>query len=131
MRGLIMTATGIQDLCLEWPAKQRQILTAACHPSDGRTLADWDSFVLSIREDPGWPRSGGSIAVFLDPTQGEDPVVQVTGTPMDGVNVEFVFTVPTNPGKRRYALDVRGIGGVAGEVAFIHATWLSVIPSVR
>src|SRR5260370_32440435 len=38
VRRLLMTAaTGIQDLCLEWPARQRTLPTVACPPSAGRT----------------------------------------------------------------------------------------------
>lgn len=127
-----MTATGVQDLCLEWPAKQRMIPTVRCTPAPGRTLADWDSFVLTIREDPLYPRSGGNLSLPLDPYgDGWAIAAQVTGVNEDGVNVAFAVTVPAGPGKRRYVLDVRGVGGVAGEVAFIPATWLNVGPAVR
>lgn len=124
---------GIQDLCLAWPANQRTLLRVACTPAAGRTLADWATFTLTIRQDPAWPRAGSGLFVPLDPSQGAEPVVQVNGTPdaAPGVTVLFDFTVPADPGFRRYALDVRGTGGTAGEVAFLPATWLSVFPSVK
>lgn len=126
-----MTITGIQDLGLEWVAGQRQLIKVVCAPAPGRTLADWAAFVLTIREDPDWPRGGGTLFVPLDPSQGGTPAVQAAGTVTGGVEVTFDVTVPSNPGKRRYALDVWGTGGTAGAVCFLQATWLSVIPSVR
>lgn len=118
--------------CLEWPASQRQLVKVTCSPATGRTLADWASFVLTIRIDPNYPRSGGTLYDALDPS-GDSWTASVTstGSITGTTEVTFDLTVPSSPGIRRYALDVRGVGGTAGLVSFLPATWLTVTPSVR
>ena len=127
-----MTATGIQDLGLEWPAGQRHIVKVTCTPAAGRTLADWAAFTLTIREDPEHPRAGGILSAPLDPA-GDSwaSAASIAGSVTGAVEVSFEVTAPSSPGKRRYVLDVWGTGGTAGAVCFLPATWLSVLPSVR
>jgi len=131
-----MNPTLIRDCGVCWPANQLQSLPVSLRLSAGRTLADWDSFILTIKEDPGWPREGATLQVPLDPSLGS-VLVQATGVDTGTMDqcgnpiVAFTFTAPANPGRKRYAFDVRGIGGTAGEVSFVDSTWLTVTPSVR
>lgn len=127
--------TGIRDCGLEWEAGQLQRLTIPClDMAEGRTLADFTSFVFTIREDPEWPRSGSRLTVPLDPSEaGGTPAVQSTGTPdtPPGINVVFSFNVPLNPGFRRYAMSMSGLGGAGGPVRFYPTTWLTVLPGAE
>lgn len=127
-----MTPTNIQDLCLQWPSQQLQRISVVLTFGTGRTIADWATFVMTIREDPDYERTGADTGP-VDPTNSSAPwelISQTTGTATGSDTVVFSVTVPTNPGYRRYAFDVRGYGGSAGETAFIPATWLTVTPSV-
>lgn len=139
-----MDITGIREVCIGtangacpcachgWPAGQRQIVKVNCTLAPGRTLGDWSAFTLTIREDPEWPREAGTLSVPLDPSNaGGTPEVTATGTATGSTEVSFTVTVPDDPGRRRYAFDVWGTGGVAGAVSLFDATWLSVKPSVR
>lgn len=124
--------TNIQDLCLSWPSQQLQRITVELTLGTGRTISDWASFAFTIREDPDYERTG-SDTVPVDPTNSSVPwtvISQTAGTVLTSTSVVFSVTVPTDPGYRRYAFDVRGYGGAAGETAFIPATWLTVTPSV-
>lgn len=131
--------TGIQDCDYRLSAGQRQLLKVDCSAvlsASGLTLADFSTFTITVREDPGWPRSGSTLTPLggLDPANaGGVPLIQVTGTPdaSPGTNVMFVVTAPVNPGRHRFAFDVWGIGGDAGPVQLCRATWLDVGPSVK
>ena len=124
-------STGISDTpALTWPAGQVTTVTVPVTLPAGRTLADWSDFVLTVREDPRWPRQGADLDAPCDP-HGEAWAVALTaaGTP-SGASLAFTLTVPFAPGVRRYVLDVVGLGGTAGEVPLVSAVWLSVSPSV-
>ncbi len=125
--------SGIRDLCLAWAAGEKRVEKVECVGlAPGTTLADYSSFVLTIREDPEWPRSGCRLTVPLDPAEaGGTPAVQATGTPGDGLEVTFILTAPASPGYNRYAFDVWGIGGAAGPTQIYQTTWLTILPSVR
>lgn len=129
-----MNPSLIQDCGYELSANQRQILTIPCADAlagSGLTLAAFTTFTLTVREDPGWPRSGMTLNLPLDPANaGGTPLLTVTGTP-DGTNVKFTATWPTNPGRKRYAMDMWGSGGTAGDVQLLRATWLTLLPSVK
>lgn len=128
------TPSGIQDLHLAWAAGQQMLPSVNCILAPGRTLADWSSFVLTIRQDPKWIRAGTDLYDQPDPIgEGWTVVVQATGTPDPAggpTAVQFSFATPTAPGVRRYVLDVWGLGGDAGAVAFISTTWLTILPAV-
>lgn len=125
-----MSPTGIQSLCLSWPASQVQLVRVPITLADGHTIASWASFVLTIREDPDYPRSGADLYDPLNPVGSWDAVVESAGTAYGSDEVRFSVTVPADPGIQRYALDVWGIGGTAGDACFIPATWLTVTPNV-
>lgn len=134
----VIPYSGIRDCQLSWPAGQKQTVTLTedivkSHLPTGRTLADYSSFVLTIREDPNWPRSGANLTVPLDPAvAGGTPEVTATGTAdVSAFTIVFSLNAPANPGYQRYAMDVQGLGGVAGPTQFYEATWLTVTPSVR
>jgi hypothetical protein len=101
--------------------------------TSGRTLADWDSFELSVWEDPEWPRTGAHAAkrtlANLDPVG--DGWAEVTGSPFAGtvVSATVEFDVPAgtvSPGDERYVAAVRGIGGDAGDSPLVVASWVDV-----
>lgn len=128
--------TGIRDCQLSWPSGQLQTVTLTedivkSHLPTGRTLADYSSFVLTIREDPDWPRSGANLTVPLDPAiAGGTPIGTATGTAdVSAFTVVFSINAPTNPGYQRYVIEARGLGGVAGPTAFYETTWLTVTPA--
>jgi len=131
-----MNPTLIQDCGYTLSAGQRQLFKVDCATvlaGSGLTLADFATFTLTVREDPGYPRSGATLFLQLDPANaGGTPLIQVTGTPdaSPGTLVTFVVTAPANPGRHRYAFDVVGTGGDAGPVQLQRATWLDVIPTV-
>lgn len=126
-----MDPTGIQECGYEWPAGQSQVVKVVVDLSEGRLITDWAAFTLTIREDPGWPRSGATLFVPLDPAiAGGTPNVTATGTVVSATEVTFTFTVPSYPGINRYAFDVWGTGGTAGPVQVFPTTWLTVKPSV-
>lgn len=127
-----MSPTGIQDLCLEWPANQLQRITVVVTLGTGRTISDWTNFVFTIREDPDYPRTGADTEPVnpINDVSAWELTSSTAGTVASSTSVVFSVTVPSDPGYRRYAFDVRGYGGTAGQTAFIPATWLSVIPSV-
>lgn len=118
---------------LEWAAGEAKAVTVEVTLPEGRTLADWGAFTLTVRADPLFPRQGADLAAYPDP--GGDAwavAVQAAGTPDAGAGtVAFQVTTPTAPGVRRYAVDVWGTGGSAGAAQIVPATWLTVTPSVR
>lgn len=118
---------------LDWPSGQAQTVQVTPTLRAGRTLADWASFVLTIRSDPLWPRTGIALAerAFADPDADGWPLaLTVTGT-VSGSVVNFVFAVPTPAGYQRYAIDVWAVGGADGDVQFVPPTLLTVGGSVR
>lgn len=128
----------IQDYEIEWPASQRQFVRVNVTLPVGRTFADWDSFVLTIREDPKWNNRSARDKETADP-HGESWTVakQVTGTAETAAVLLFdVDALPAAPGEQRYAFDVRGIGGVAGgsatgETELFPTTWLTIGPKAK
>lgn len=118
---------------LSWPAGQDQTVKVTPTLPSGRALADWSSFVLTVREDPLYPRAGAAAAAAAaaDPhADGWAVEVTAAGSAAAGV-VTFTLTVPDAAGFRRYALDVWAVGGTPGDVQLVAATWLTVTPSVR
>lgn len=98
---------------------------------EGRTLADWASFVVTLREDPLWPRRPFQAADDLDPPNDGWASAATGAGEVEGDTLELSFTAPALAGERRYALDVWGVGGTAGDVQLRQATWCNVYPSVR
>lgn len=119
-------------------AKSKQVLVVSpiTLPS-GRALTDWDNFLLTWREDPLWPRVGYREAASLDPTGNNwTSVLSLTlaaGSAIVGSTLEFPLTASQTTlaaGEFRYAFDVRGLGGTAGEVPLIDARWITLLPRV-
>lgn len=126
-----MNPSLIQDCGYEISANQRQILTIPCADAlagSGLTLAAFTTFTLTVREDPGYPRSGMDLSAPLDPSTWEETAT-ATGT-VDGTNVRFAVTVTASPGRKRYAMDMWSSGGAGGAVHLLPATWLTLLPSV-
>ncbi len=116
---------------LEWPAGQRQVVSVPVTLSSGNVLTDFATFTLTVREDPGFPRTGASLNDNLDPHgDGWASAASASGT-ASGSTLTFVVTVPSSPGRKRYSLDVWAIGGTAGPVQLVNSTWLTVLPAVR
>lgn len=125
----VIPYSGIRDKCLAWPAANLERVTLDADVAPG-TLANYSTFVLTIREDPEWPRSGSRLVVPLDPAEaGGTPIVQATGTADVAANtISFSVTTPTNPGYQRYAIDVKGTGGTFGPNQLYLTTWLTILP---
>jgi hypothetical protein len=106
--------------------------------ANSRTLAEFDSFTLTVREDPHWPRRP-----FQDPYEDMDPVgdswsVALTSAAGEAESVTVVSfdltATETNlsPGEKRYAYEVVGVidGTPDTVVVIVPATWLSVRAAV-
>ncbi len=114
---------------LSWSAtqKSRVVLSPITLPA-GRTLADFDAFTLTIREDPKFPRTGAAVSDNINPL-GDGWAVSVTSSgAVVGSTLVFDFASPSAPGYRRYSMDVRATGGTAGPVSLLRSTWLTVLP---
>ena len=125
--------TGTRDCALSWPANT--VLPVSVPVSNlpaGTTLAAWETFTLTLREDPCFPRQGAALYAQVDPfSEGWQIVATFAGTPNTDPNnptLTFTVTVPQYAGRNRYVVDVRAYGS-PGETPFYEATWLSVTPS--
>lgn len=123
----------VRDLGLLWYRDQVSRLDLVVTLPTGRTLDDWASFLLTIREDPEWPNRGVTSSRKVDPLEdGWESILTASGSQVGVTNVvRFSFTVPANAGINRYTVDMWGIGGAAGNVPLFPATWLSVGGRVR
>lgn len=100
---------------------------------DGRTLAEWTNFKISIREDPVWsttagPRQGAALVLPFDPeTDGWEEVQTVTSTTTEAPNI-LVFTLPggLSPGVRRYSVDAWGVIAGSKDAHMLAASWATV-----
>ncbi len=123
----------IREPALEWAA--RQTMTVRLSPlalPAGRVLADFDTFALTVRSDPTYPRTGATVtaADTADPLgDGWSVAVEATGNVVDGI-VTFSFNAPATAGRKRYALDVVGTLAGGGDVQLVYSTWLTVLPRV-
>lgn len=97
----------------------------------GRDLGDWASFVVTVREDPLWPRRPFQANDDLDPVNDSWSSAATGSGTVVGDTLELAFTAPSGAGDKRYALDVWGIGGSAGDCQLRQATWVTVLPRVR
>ncbi len=121
-----------------WAALEHKIVRVIVTLPTGRTLADWDSFVLTLREDPLYLHRSKQQLETADP-HGEAWVIksQVTGEIDEDVANMLVFDIaslPAFPGTNRYAMDVRGVGGVAApdsETSLYPSTWVDLQPAVK
>lgn len=110
---------------------------------DGQSLSDWDSFKLTIREDPDWQREWWQAAKDLDPYYDSwalayedtlDPSDAIAEETVDLATVQFLefpiaaADIDLPGGIERYAYDVRAYGGVAGEFPIRATTWLTLTP---
>lgn len=126
-----MNPPQILDSSYSWPANQKQQITLSPITLPiGRTLADFATFILTIRTDPLFPRSGTDLNAVISPEADGWTVATTASGSVVGATVVFDFNVPTLPGQRRYVFDARAEGGTGGPVALIPATWLSVSPRV-
>lgn len=100
--------------------------------ASGRLLADYSGFVLTVRTDPLWPRSGASLYAKpqADPIADAWPVaVQVSGALVNSVPT-FTFTMPSAAGIELYALDVwAGLSG-GGSVPLVNSRWVTALGRV-
>lgn len=103
----------------------------------GRTLDDWDEFVLTVREVPDWPRKWHQSADNADPYYDSwAEVVALTfaaGDVIVGDTLELPIAaaeIDLPGGVERYAHDVRGLGGTAGEVTLRDPMFLTILPRV-
>ncbi len=131
----------IIDANKKWPANQRTWLHLTVTLPAGRTFADWDSFVLTIREDPLWREGRGRNArekETADPhTEGWTVTDAITGSVSTSTVLLFdIDATPTHAGENRYVFDVRGVGGIAGgtstgETELYPTTWLTITPATK
>lgn len=124
----------IVEPALKWAAGQATVLsiTPLTLPV-GRSVTDFSTFTLTIRQDPLWPRTGDALAnrPTADPIAQSWPVVlTAAGTLVSSVPT-FEFTVPSGAGIERYSLDVWGTLSAGGEVQLVRATWLTVNGRVK
>lgn len=124
----------IREPAYEWAAGQQQVvsLTPLTLPS-GRTVADFNGYTLTIRADPDWPRAGaaGGQEGAADPI-GDGWAVSLTASgSLVGSVPTFTFTVPSDAGIRRYAVDCWASLTSGGEVQLVRATWLTVGARVK
>jgi hypothetical protein len=130
-----MTTTIRRDVTgfTEWTTGAFTLVVDPIDMTTGRTLADWDTFELTVWEDPRWPRGGADAAkktlANLDPVSGGWS--EVTGSPFAGtvVTTTLEFDVPAgtvSAGVDRYVAAARGIGGDAGDSPLVVASWVSV-----
>lgn len=102
--------------------------------ANGRTLAEMDRLILSVREDPHWPRRP-----FQDPNEDMDPekdgweevLLSEDGEAEDSTTVSFdPSSTDTNlrAGVKRYACEVVGEidGSPVVRVVIVPTTWLTV-----
>jgi hypothetical protein len=98
-------------------------------PGTGRTLADYASFLLVVREDPEWPRSGATEAVRhrADPiADGWEVVASAEGVLDDDDVPTFGFDMPNAAGVDRYAYDVWATLVSGGQpVQVVQARWVT------
>lgn len=104
--------------------------------ANGRLLADFDTFTLTVWEDPHWPRRA-----FQNPDEDMDPANDGWGVALSEEGVaDDLTTVSFDPtsletalaaGEKRYAYGV--IGEISGSpptrVTIVPVTWLTVYPS--
>lgn len=126
--------TGIIDAGITWQAgaSMRPTLTVddGLTLPAGRSLSSWDSYVLTIREDPLWPRTGADITAPVNPAaDGWETTLTADGTVVSS-SVSFPLTVPSSAGKKRYVFDIWGIGGV-GDYPLVRSTYLTVTGSAK
>ena len=114
------------------PAGQTTDLRVTVNLTSGNTLASWDSFELTLKVDPFLPRRSRGAMESADPiAEGWEVTATVAGSIISSTVLSFVFIAPTVPGPRRYAFDVWGVGGTAGDIPLVTATWVNITPSVR
>lgn len=123
---------GSSQVAADWNAGEK--LTITLDPITlpaGRTLADFDEFTLTVRKDPSWPRCDrtAKVTAMAPAEEGWEKVVEADGTVV-GETLVFTFNAPTVAGERRYVVDARGLGGAAGPVSLLRATWVTVVPTV-
>jgi hypothetical protein len=118
---------------LSWAAAQTQTVRVSLTPRDGLALTDYGTFTLTVRADPEYPRTGAALAAVdrADPLADGWAVSTSAEGAIDDDVIEFEVTVPSEAGRRRYALDVVAEGGDAGRVQVVEATWLTVLPTLR
>lgn len=122
----------IQDNGIEWNANQRQFVRLAVTLTAPRVFADWASFKLTIREDPLWNERSARQLDTADPhTESWTVVASIDGAAESASVLLFEVTLPANAGENRYAFDVWGVGGVAGDSQLYPSTWLTLEPSTR
>jgi hypothetical protein len=119
---------------ISWPADQVTRLTLTVTLPAGRALTDWASFLLTIREDPEYPRAGTTkaTATSADPVGDEwASSLTASGTVATATTITFDFAVPSSPGYRRYRLDIWALDGTADDVPLFPSTWLTVTARTR
>lgn len=140
--------TTIKDIGLKLSTKSKQLfILDPITLVGGHTLAEWDSFILTAREDPEWSEDHGGryglekhSAKWADPEDdGWTVAMSVLGS-VNGDTLEFAITEADSDieaGINRYALDVWGEGGTAGRVQFLIGTieapvvWLTMHARAR
>lgn len=114
---------------LLWAAGERATVTVSpITLPTGRTLADWATFDLNVREDPAFRREGAEAGEVVDAADWE-LAATAAGT-VAGATLVFTLTLPAGAGWRRYVLAVWGRGGAAGDACLVYPTWLSLAPAV-
>jgi hypothetical protein len=137
-RGLILRPATVL------PSRANRVLRVSpVELGEGQSLADWDSFKLTVREDPDWRRGWWQAADDLDPyydswalvyedtLDAADAVVEETVGLATVRFLEFPIAagdIDLPGGVDRYAYDVRAYGGVAGESVIRATTWLTITP---
>jgi hypothetical protein len=117
---------------VEWPAGQVTNVIVTVDLPSGHVLTNWASFLLTLREDPKYPRVGDVDCQNADPTaEGWASTLTASGSVASSTTLSFSLTTPAGAGWRRYAMDVWGIGGAAGNVCLFPTTWVSISPRTR
>lgn len=101
--------------------------------ANGRTLAEFNAFVFTVRQDPLYPRRA-SFDSEADPVTDAWDVVLTQTDGTDDSTTSVLFDVASAVsrlagGTRRYAIDMIGRITTDGtEMTFVPTTWLTVKP---
>lgn len=117
---------------LELPRDQVTKLDIVVALESGHALADWASFLLTIREDIQYPNRPLADYCIADPiAEGWASTLTAVGSILNSTTLRFTFVAPSGSGVRRYSIDAWGIGGVPGNIPLYQSTWLTVTARTR
>ncbi len=128
--------TAIPPLTLTVSQTQTLLVTPIILPP-GRAISDYQTFTVTIRADPNYPRQTAAAilqANYADPIAEGWSVAYTgsgTGSVVAGQNqaaFPIASTVELQSGPQRYSCVVWGMSSLWGQVQLLTETWLSCLP---